>query len=235
MNRIASRILQKILENKVVRKLIQRPVGFLFHSLIVQKTNNFSDVEWLGDPIWQNVFDLWNTQEVISMLRPELIIECGTNRAGSAIYYAQLMDLLEIEGKVVSIDIEKLHDRSHPKVTFLIGSSVSDEMLDAVEGFTQEVLGPVLVILDSNHDYEHVLQELDRYHRFVTKDSYLSVQDGCIDVIPHFRSGRPGPLPAIEKFVSESSEFVVDTELCERFLITHHPKGWLKKIGGDAE
>ena len=45
-----------------------------------------------------------------------------------------------------------------------------------------------------------------------------------------FRKGRPGPLPAIEKYLTNHPEFEIDHERCERFIITHHPKGWLKRI-----
>ena len=30
-----------------------------FFTDLVKKTDNFSGVTWLGQPIWQNVFDLW--------------------------------------------------------------------------------------------------------------------------------------------------------------------------------
>ena len=48
----------------------------------------------MGVPIWQNVLDLWTIQETISELKPALLIETGTNRGGSALFYAHLMDLL---------------------------------------------------------------------------------------------------------------------------------------------
>ncbi len=230
MNKVVSRIQQIILENPLVQKLLRRPVGYLFHSVLIQKTGNFADVTWMGKPIWQNVLDLWNTQEVISRVKPELIIECGTNRGGSALFYADQLGLLGIDGKVVSIDVEKLHDYTHPKVEFLIGSSISDEIVDSVAKMVADCKGPVMVILDSNHDYSHVVAELERYNQFVTKDSYLLVQDSCIDTVPHFRSSRPGPLPAAREFMCGNRDFVLDRELCERFVITHHPDGWLRRV-----
>src|SRR3954447_17438151 len=69
-------------------------VSKLFHIQIVGKTRNFSTCKWLGRPVWQNTFDLWTTQETIWDIKPELLIECGTNAGGSAHFYALLFDLI---------------------------------------------------------------------------------------------------------------------------------------------
>ena len=50
-------------------------------------------VRWMGQPIWQNVLDLWTIQETIVAVRPDLLIECGTNRGGSSLFFAHLFDL----------------------------------------------------------------------------------------------------------------------------------------------
>jgi cephalosporin hydroxylase len=55
------------------------------------------------------------------------------------------------------------------------------------------------------------------------------VQDGVIDLEPLFRSGRPGPLAAIERFLESHPEFTLDLRYDRRFIVTHHPSGWLRK------
>jgi cephalosporin hydroxylase len=57
----------------------------------------------------------------------------------------------------------------------------------------------------------------------------MLVQDGVIDELPLFRSGRPGPLPAIHAFLARHPEFEIDRARTERFVITHHPDGWLRR------
>jgi cephalosporin hydroxylase len=200
-----------------------------FFRRLISRTRNFGDVKWLGQPIWQNVLDLWTIQETISELRPELLIESGTNRGGSALFYAHLFDLLGC-GRVVTIDVEKMHDLSHPRVTFLIGSSTSDEMSQRVRREAAGVMGPILVILDSDHSMAHVSRELELYAPLVTPGSFCLVQDGVIDTLDRFAGGRPGPLPAIDAFLKGHSEFMVDRDRCERFLISHHPRGWLRRL-----
>lgn len=38
------------------------------------------------------------------------------------------------------------------------------------------------------------------------------------------------PLPAIRELLREHQEFEVDLERSSRFLITHHPSGWLRRL-----
>ena len=130
------------------RRFLRRPVARLFFMDLVGATQNFGTVTWLGHPIWQNVLDLWTIQEVLATVRPDLLIECGTNHGGAAFFYAHLFDLMG-KGEVVSIDVERMHDRRHPRVTFLIGSSTSAEILAQARTAAQRVGGPVFVILDS--------------------------------------------------------------------------------------
>lgn len=200
-----------------------------FHDKLVRKTNNFGNITWLGQPVWQNVLDLWTIQETLFEVKPDLLIECGTNRAGSAMFYAQLFDLMG-KGRIVTVDVEKLHSATHPRVEFLLGSSVAEPILQIMQQRVAASPGPVMVILDSDHSMKHVRAELEAYACFVTVGSYCMVQDGVIDTLKRFRRGRPGPLPAIEDFLRGRTDFVVDQERCDRFLITHHPKGWLKRV-----
>jgi cephalosporin hydroxylase len=174
------------------------------------------------------VLDLWVIQETISELSPSLIIECGTNRGGSALFYAHLLDLIG-SGEIITVDIRKLHELRHPRITFLVGSTTSREVYDRVAEVALRSNGPVMVILDSDHSHEHVLRELELYAPLVTPGSYCLVQDGVIDVLPCFKGDRPGPLGAIERFLKSHDEFEIDYFKCERFLITHHPKGWLRR------
>ena len=91
-------------------------------------------------------------------LRPDLIIETGTCRGGSALYIASLFDLVD-HGKIVTIDIEEKESRpKHERITGITGSSTADDTLQKLD---QELNGcsSVMVILDSDHKKDHVLKE----------------------------------------------------------------------------
>jgi cephalosporin hydroxylase len=211
--------------------LVRPAVHRSFFTDLIRKTENFGKTTWLGRPIWQNVLDLWTIQETIYDVKPELLIECGTNRGGSSYFYAQLFDLMG-KGRVVTIDIEKMHDLAHPRVKYILGSSVAVETLDAVQAEFDATAGPVMVILDSDHSRDHVAMELEAYNGFVTPGSYILAQDGVMDTLPIASNGKPGPLPAILNFLTRHPEFEVDRERNERFIITHHPMGWMRRRGG---
>lgn len=89
--------------------------------------------------------------------------------------------------------------------------------------------GPVMVILDGDHSRDHVARELELYAPLVTPDSVLLSQDGIIDELLMFSDTRPGPKPANEAFLARHPEFEHDRERNERFLISHHPVGWLRR------
>lgn len=182
----------------------------------------------MGQPIWQNVLDLWVIQETISELKPALLIETGTNRAGSALFYAHLMDLLGA-GRVLTIDIVKLHEMQHPRVEFVIGSSTDERVVERVRDAAAKADGPVMVILDGLHDRDHVAKELELYGPLVTPGSWLLSQDGVIDRLEMFRDSRPGPLSANQAFLALHPEFEYDAGRNERFILSHHPVGWLRR------
>jgi len=203
------------------------PVVESFFDQLIDKTENFSHVTWLGRPVWQNVFDLWVMQETIAEVKPAILIETGTNRGGAALFFAHLFELMG-HGIVVTIDVEMMHDITHPRIAFLRGNSLAPEILAQVRSLAAAG-GPVMVTLDSDHSEKHVRAELAAYAPLVTPGSYLLVQDSVIDTLPRFAAGRPGPLPAIEDFLCSNPDFEVDEARSRKFLISHHPKGWLRR------
>jgi cephalosporin hydroxylase len=205
-----------------------RVIQPLFFSELIEQTDNFHKVRWLGHPILQNILDLWVIQETIAEIRPAVLLETGTNRGGSALFYAHMFDLLG-SGRVVTVDIERMHELEHPRITALTGSSLSTETLSVMREHAEAATGPVMVILDSDHAEAHVRAELDAYSNFVTPGSFLLAQDGVIDTLRCFTVGRPGPLPAIRSFLATHADFEVDEERSRRFLISHHPSGWLRR------
>lgn len=212
----------------IYERTLARSVRKLFFADLIRHTNYFHDIRWLGNRVFQNVFDLWTVADTITEVKPGLIIESGTYQGGSALFYATLFDLLG-QGHVITIDIQKLHDHRHPRIEFWIGDSTSQAIVDRARTAAQQNSGPVMVILDSSHAAPHVKRELDAYAPLVTPGSFILVQDGVIDTLGIFRHMRPGPLRAIREFLREHQDFEADEKRSGRFLITHHPSGWLRR------
>jgi cephalosporin hydroxylase len=185
------------------------------------------DTYFLGVPLRKNPLDLWIYQELLAELRPDLIIETGTLFGGSAFYLASVCDLLG-HGAVVTVDIKERPGRpDHPRITYLTGSSVSSEILDDVVRRAKES-DTVLVVLDSDHRRDHVLNELRAYGPMVTPGSYVVVEDTIVNGHPVWRDFGPGPMEAVDAFLAEAPEFEVD-KAREKLLLSANLGGYLRR------
>ena len=187
----------------------------------------WTEATWLGAQALKNPLDLWVYQEIMVETRPELIVETGTYRGGSAFFLASICDLLGA-GEVVSIDIEPLRDDypAHPRVTYLGGRSSTDpEVVAEVRGRAREKR--TLVVLDSDHSQAHVEAELAAYADLVPVGCYLIVEDSNIGQIR--KDLLPGPLEAIGVFLAGTDAFEIDRSR-EKFLITFNPSGYLRRV-----
>jgi cephalosporin hydroxylase len=187
----------------------------------------WKDTYWLGVPTQKCPLDLWIYQELLHELRPDLIIETGTAHGGSALYMACVCDQLG-RGEIVSVDIYPIEGRPvHDRVTYVTGPSTAPEVVAEVQRLT-EGREPVLVILDSDHGRDHVLEELRIYSRLVTPGSYLVVEDTDVNGHPVFPEHGPGPMEALEAFLAETEDFETDVTR-EKFFLTSNPRGYLRK------
>jgi len=153
----------------------------------------------------KNPCDLAVYQMLIYLVKPTLIIEIGTCRGGSALYFADLLQTLGDDRQVHTFDIvndiapEALY---HPNITFHPGGWKT---------FDPSMISPhdrVLVIEDSAHTYENSIQVLNTFAPFVTPNSYFIVEDGAAGLVrPEFNGGA---LRAVEEFMHSHHEYELD-------------------------
>jgi cephalosporin hydroxylase len=200
-----------------------------FHELYYRAADRggtWRSTTWMGVPVSKCPLDLWVYQEIFFEVRPELVIECGTYAGGSALFLAHLCDLLG-KGLVLTIDVEPRPLPTHPRLARLVGSSIAPETVAQVRRFAAG-RGPVLVALDSDHHFEHVLQELRLYGPLVTPGSYLVVEDPNVNGHPVLPDFGPGPQEAVQQFLGECPDFETDRTR-EKFLLTFNPGGFLRR------
>jgi cephalosporin hydroxylase len=182
---------------------------------------------WLGATAVKNPLDLWVFQEIVWETRPDVIVETGTFKGGSALFLASICDLIG-SGQVISIDVRHVDGEypRHPRLTYLGGRSATDP--DVVAEVRELIAGRrAMVLLDSDHSQAHVEAELDAYAPLVGAGCYLVVEDSNIG---HVRKELlPGPMEAIDAFLAQTAEFEVDRER-EKFLITFNPRGYLRRV-----
>lgn len=191
----------------------------------------WQNTHWLGVPMQKMPLDLHVYQEIIFETKPDVIIECGTFKGGSALYFASIFDLMG-SGRVVTIDIELKRGRPiHPRINYLFGSSTSDDIVAEVKTQAQIYTGErVMVVLDSDHRATHVAAELALYAPLVTPGNYLVVEDTNINGRPVYPDFGPGPGEAVDAFMETRPPFVRDRKR-EKFGFTFFPGGWLKRVG----
>ena len=232
--------------------------------------NYAQNFTWLGRPVIQVPQDLYAIQELIWACRPDLVIETGIAHGGSLVMSASMLALLDycdaIEAgavlnpktsrrKVVGVDIDiRPHNRAaiddHPmrhKIHAIQGSSVASDIFDLIsshaEGYDQ-----VMVLLDSNHTHDHVLEELELYAPFVSKGSYCVVWDTGVEDLPEdMCADRPwgkgnNPKTAVWEYMRRLNDegrkardggalrFAYDRTIEHKIMITASPDGFLKRV-----
>ena len=85
-----------------------------------------------------------------------------------------------------------------------------------------------MVSLDSSHAKNHVLKELYAYSELVSPGNYLVIEDTNLGHLVQPQLGAKGPMEAMEEFLSERRDFVIDRTQ-EKFLLTFCPRGFLKR------
>jgi len=196
---------------------------------------------WLGRPIIQLPQDIVAIQEIVWTTRPDVIIETGVAHGGSLILSASILELLGGGGQVVGMDVDiREHNRveieKHPlskRITLIEGSSVDTHVIDQVKEIVNGKQS-VMVMLDSNHTHEHVLEELRLYSPMVTRGCYLVVLDTIVeDMTDDNFTDRPwgvrnNPKTAVREFLRENDRFGIDKQLENRLLLTVAPDGYLQ-------
>ena len=224
---------QYLIRSKSDTPVTQQDIIKRFHQLFDANPRGVVRNTWFGVPAWQNPNDVWITQEIITEVKPDFIVETGTLHGGSAAMWASFLREVNPEGRVITIDVNddsaaaRKLSITQKHVDFLIGSSTAQEIVEEVKKRVEG--GRVLVILDSDHSKKHVSRELELYGELVSTGSYMIVQDTDINGHPVRPNTGPGPMEAVEAFLENNKTFKIDSSR-ERFLFTMHPKGYLKRL-----
>ena len=179
---------------------------------------------WMGYTVIKYPNDLILYQQKLFEQKPDVLVEVGTHKGGSALFFAQMMDLIG-HGRVISID--RSHDKyplpQHPRITYLTGRSTATETLGKVKEMVNG--SSVMVVLDGDHSRTQVKRELVRYSDIVTQGQYLVAEDTVMGEM-----GMPNnPAEAVEWFLKRTDK-VRRERPEEQFMFSCNSGGWLKRI-----
>ena len=169
-------------------------------------------------------------QIAVNRVKPDLIIEIGTNHGGSALYLADLVSSYNSQAKIHTIDIVDLVTEdivlNDSRISRFLGGFESYDLSNCVNHKT------VMVIDDGSHNSKDVMSSLQKFKEIVSLGSYFIIEDGALSYMGWDRHYAGGPLKAIREFLQSDDSFEVDEEFTKFFgsSTTNNPEGYLRKV-----
>jgi len=135
-----------------------------------QGTHN--PIKWKNLDLYKTAFDMVIYIQLISELKPDVIIEYGSGSGGSAIWLSDLTKSLNLTTKIYS------YDKNKPNLEY---SGITFEKIDFMNNFPNLEFQNerILVIEDAHANVEELLLHTDK---FLKKGDYLVVEDSIIKV-----------------------------------------------------
>lgn len=189
--------------------------------------------QWLGFPVLQLPTDLVRMQMLLAEVRPEVLIETGVFRGGSAIFYASVFALLG-RGRVIAVE-----SRLDPQVRDAIADHPLGARITLVEGDSKDPAvaaqvaelaggtGGHVVALDSDHSAAHVRAELEVYAPLVGTGGKIVVFDTSMQLASRWAGDNPHQ--AVRAFLAAHPEWRV-SPWAGRSFVTAAEDGVLERL-----
>ncbi|ORV16683.1 rhamnosyl O-methyltransferase [Mycobacterium celatum] len=188
--------------------------------------------KWMGVACLKSVSDMWNYQEILSDLKPSVVVEFGTAFGGSALFFASVMRQIGQPFKVLTVDVTDKHvdpaARRDPDVVFVKSPSTAPTVAEQIQCLKAELPGKTFAILDSDHSMKNVLSEMKLLRPLLGTGDYLVVEDSNINGHPVLPGWGQGPYEAIEAYEREfPQDYAHDAAREDKFGWTFAPRGFL--------
>lgn len=209
----------------------------------------------MGVHFLQNPNDVITIAEILYNQDIDLVIETGTYRGGSALFYASIMYQYRYNAnktsvrsfKIITMDINPEANQYinrfsllAPYIHFIPQSSASPVARSIVnQTFFEMKPSNVFISLDGDHYAEAVYNELAYYHQYVANVSnYILVQDTRLSRKwhslycnqPKYDGPCNGPQEAVGWFLKNEGRDRFKIDPSKEYLFSTHHKGWLQRI-----
>lgn len=165
----------------------------------IWNSTTWADVKALKSPC-----DMWNYQEILWDLKPSLILEFGSFYGGGTLFFASILEQINNTSQVFSVDIDHTSlnpkVRNHPRIELMLSSSTAPKVSQRIVELRREFPGSVFAILDSNHEKQHVLSEMQLLRPLLQTGDYVVVEDSNINGHPVLPGWGEGPYEAMEEY-----------------------------------
>ena len=186
------------------------------------------EARWLGHPVNRYPADLHVYQELISELRPGLVVLVADDDglAGRALFAASVCDELGA-GHVVAVGGADPADRpEHPRITHLAGPPEDPVVASHVAALAPDA-AEALVILGVGH-VTRVVDAFEHYAPLVPVGGYVVVENTVVNGRPVVSGFGPGPHEAVVTILGRHPDFVADRTR-ERYTVTFNGGGYLRR------
>jgi cephalosporin hydroxylase len=184
---------------------------------------------WLGHPVNRYPADLYVYQEILSELRPSLVVLAADDDGlgGRALFVASVCDQLGV-GRVVAVGTSEPSRRpGHPRATHLAGSPDDLAVAEQVAALAPDT-PDALVFLGLGH-VTRVVGAFERYAPLVPVGGYVVVENTVVNGRPVVSGFGPGPHEAVVTILGRHPDFVADPA-GERYTLTFNRGGYLKRV-----
>ncbi len=206
-------------------------------------TKHLYQHRWLGERFYHLPGDLVALQEVLTLVRPRLVIHTGVAAGGGPIFLASILALLGGDGIVAAVDPRPRPEglaaiRGHalaPRIRVIEGDPGDPAVVAGLHALAAE-RSPVAVVLDLIHTHDHVTRELHALTPLVSDGSYAVVLDTVMEDLPAAMfEGRPygkgnNPGTAVRAFLAGDPRWEADPQFEDRVLLTLAPGGFLRRV-----
>ena len=180
------------------------------------------DPKWRGHKVIKMPNDFLLYSQVIWDKKPDFLIETGSAYFGSALFYADLLNI-NGNGKVITIDPSPRGPvPEHPRLIYLKGKSKDPEIIKQVKEIVGT--GSVMCVLDSDHSRANCKWELKIYGEITTVGQFMVIED-C-----YSRNSLPwDPAEARDWFLKWNKNYVLE-DIDSQFIFAFSRGGWLKRV-----
>jgi cephalosporin hydroxylase len=183
----------------------------------------FSATQWMGVLMQQDPQDMLAIHDMVWRVKPDLIIEIGTNTGGSAVFLSTITRAYNPNAKIVTVDIKPVSDWakgrssklcpkcalgiSHPfwydgGIVSLIGDVGTNATFRSIVQEYVDKAKIVLAIEDAGHTYKGTYDNIRYLAKWVTPGSYMLVQDTKLDkMFCKSAACGFGPMHSIDSFI----------------------------------
>ncbi len=172
-----------------------------FHRLYHQRgESTYNSTYWLGAQAQKCPLDMWSFQEILYETKPDVLVEMGTFKGGSAYFFASIFDLLK-HGRVVTVDIEDFKGKPAARKDHLPARLLD---LGEIVAKVRSSIAPgerVMVVLDSDHHRDHVLKSCGSTAGWCPRAAIWLSRTPTSTGTPSCPNSARAPWEAVEEFL----------------------------------